>query len=193
MRIIAASIALIAMSAVGCANNGNLKDAQSIESTTTESTRYPGPPLLADVDPCSLIRQNEVDQSTGVGGLKPKRDDKTDSEFAHMDACTWGKLGGSYRQGSIAVVTAIDEASGQPTDELSLRMTERLSRQSTVVESDGNSCVAFVHYSQDRQVAVLINPSDEKLAANPPVRDVDTVCDRSMDLMATIFQRVPWE
>ncbi len=192
MRILAASIALIAMAAVGCANNGNLKDAQSIESATTESTRYPGPPRLADVDPCSLIRQNEVDQSTGVGGLKPKRDDNADPEFADMDACTWGTPGGFSSQGSMGVVTAIEEP-WQQTDELSLRMQARLGRQSTVMDFDPDSCTALAFYSQNRRVTVLINPSDEKLATHPPVRDVDTVCDRSMDLMAAIFQRVPWE
>lgn len=192
MRSFAASMALIAMATAGCADNGNGMGAQSID-TTTESTRYPIPPELANLDPCSLVQQNEVDEITGVGGLKPERDDNTDPEFADMDACTWGTPGGSTSQGSMGVVTWIREPREQVADELSLRMAQRLGRPADINESDPDSCTAFAFYSQNRRVTVLISPSDEKLAINPPVRDVDTVCDRSMDLMATIFQRVPWE
>ena len=190
-RTSAVSVAFVALAMVGCADNGNGVAAESPAAQTSPTTGSV-PPILAEVDPCSLIRQDEVDDSTGIRGLRPERGRAT-PEFPATDGCDWGPPGGGSDPGSIGVATSIAESREQMTDERSVLMAQRLGRRALVYSSSPTVCMAYAEYSENRVVTVLIRPSDEKLAAHPPVRDVDTVCDRSMDLMATIFQRVPWE
>ncbi|MEV0687200.1 DUF3558 family protein [Nocardia sp. NPDC050378] len=194
----------IAAAAAGCSDNSESAPVAEPSTTVVESSTAPAPSAwyqppaaFEGLDPCSLATPEEVSALAGQPGLVPSRNEGLQPDMAvvgKIDTCSWMR----DRVDPVAVSLGIeDQPRAQGQDAESQWMSEQLGRPVLVTfgrkpaELGVRDCVAFVGYSDDRSVSVLLRlPAD---ASTPAPTDTDNLCTQNRTTLRDIFSRVPWK
>lgn len=173
------AIAVIA-TAAGCSGTAS-ETAPTSESPTTSRPPVADTTAYGGLDPCSLAQPAEVEALTGLPDLRPISGGSAEDPL--FIGCDWGSGPGSF---GIAFSPDTGERPGD--EELSALLTSQIGHASRVQDLSG-TCMTATKYADDREVALLIRPSEARLRADS---SEGTICSRSLPAIATILKRVPW-
>ncbi|MFD3596765.1 DUF3558 family protein [Nocardia sp. NPDC058640] len=202
---VAVAVAVVAATVAGCSGDSDPKPSAETSTTSAGATStaapsewYQPPVAFEGLDPCSLATPSEVSGIVGKTGLSPSRNEGLQPDMTivgKIDTCSWMQ----DRRDPVAVSLGIGTPQGgvkQGHDSESLWMAEQLGHPAELTFGKNPSqlgvedCVAFVGYSNDRSVSVLLRlPA---ASSTPAPTDTDNLCVKNRTVLRDIFARVLW-
>ncbi|GAA1600930.1 hypothetical protein [Nocardia ninae] len=194
-------ITVAALAATGCAGDDGTAahTGDHHDHHHDAAGGYQPPAAFEGLDPCSITTPAEAAALSGKPDPRPTRNGGMHPDMsaaATIDTCSWlvdgfdplavsfqlrDQLGG-VEQGQDATSKWMAEQLGHPA---------HLSFGKNPVEAGVEDCAAFVGYSGNRAVTVLLRL--RATAATPTPTDTDNLCSRNQTTLRDIFARTRWQ